>query len=146
MYVGLKLLGATPQADDDEYIVKSIYNAWLFRNTSDPVLFSPLTDIESYNKQTFPLDPLLVETVIRGIPGNYMTLITTGPFKSLDPDSSINVVFSIICGAKFGTDPTREDTDNSKKTFLTNTFWAQTAYDGEDRNGNRRGPERQQRS
>lgn len=136
MYVGFKLLGATPQKDDTDYTVKAIYNAWLFRNTSDPVLFSPVTDIDSYNKQRFPLDPILIESVIKGIPGNYMTLITTGPFKSLDPDSSINVVFAMICGSKFGNDPTTQDTENSKKTFLTNTFWAQTAYDGEDRNGN----------
>ena len=136
MYVGFKLLGATPQADDQAYVVKASYNAWLFRNTSDPVLFSPVTDIESYEKQRIPLAPLLVDNVIRGIPGNYMTLISTGPFQSLDPDSSLNVVFAMICGSKFGDDPTIEDTDNSKTNFLTNAFWAQTAYDGEDRNGN----------
>ncbi len=136
MYVGFKLLGATPQANDQSYIVRALYNAWLFRNTSDPVLFSPVTDIESYQKQRVPLAPLLIDSVIRGIPGNYMTLISTGPFQSLDADSAINVVFAMICGSKFGDDPTTDDTDNSKTNFLTNAFWAQTAYDGEDRNGN----------
>lgn len=136
LYVALKHLGATPQANDTTYKVDTSYNAWLFRNTSDPVLFSPQTDIESYQKQREPLDPLLIETVIKGIPGNYMTLLTTGPFQSLEPDSSINVVFTVICASKFGNDPTTEDTDNSKQNLFTNAFWAQTAYDGEDRNGN----------
>ncbi len=136
MYVGLKLLGATPQSNDNSYQVGSIYNAWLFRNTSVPILFSPQTDIESYRKQSEPLDPLIIDTIIRGIPGNYMTLITTGPFSSIDPDSTINVAFAIICGSKYGNDPTREDTENSKKNFYNNISWAQTAYNGEDRNAN----------
>lgn len=136
MYAALKLLGATPQADDPNYTVTTQYNAWLFRNTSDPILFSPQNDIDSYEKQRVPLAPLLIDTIIRGIPGNYMTLITTGPFQSLDPDSTINVAFAVICASKFGSDPTTQDTDNSKINLLTNAFWAQTAYDGEDRNGN----------
>ena len=136
LYVALKHLGATPQAADTTYKIDSSYNAWLFRNTSVPILFSPQTDIESYRKQTEPLDPLTFDTVIRGQRGNYMTLLTTGPFHSLDPGSSINVVFAVICGSKFGNDPTTEDTENSKQNLFTNAFWAQTAYDGEDRNGN----------
>ncbi|MFB3042594.1 MAG: hypothetical protein ACE1ZS_12445, partial [Candidatus Poribacteria bacterium] len=54
----------------------------------------------------------------------------------IDVDSSINVVFAVICGRKFGNDLTTDDTDNSKQNLFTNAFWAQTAYDGEDRNGN----------
>lgn len=136
LYVGLKLLGATPQKSDTTYKVRTSYNAWLFRDTSDPILFSPTTDIESYKKQVEPLDRLLIDNVISGIPGNYMTLITTGPFESLEPDSTINVSFAVICGSKFGSDPTTEDTENSKKNFYANIDWAQTAYDGEDRNSN----------
>ncbi len=138
MYVSLQLLGATPQADDDIYRRDSSYNAWLFRDSSDPVLFSPQTDIECYAKQTQPLDPLIIDRVIKGIPGNYMTLITTGPLKSLDPDSTINVVFAVVCASKYGNDPTIQDTENSKKNLYTNASWAQTAYNGEDRNGNDR--------
>jgi hypothetical protein len=136
LYVGLKHLGATPQADDNTYQIRGTYNAWLFRDSSDPVLFSPQTDIDAYQKQQQPLDPLIVDTVIKGRRGNFMTLLTTGPFAKIDPDSSINVVFAIICGSKFGSDPNTQDTFNSRQNFYTNAFWAQTAYDGEDRNSN----------
>ncbi|MCG8608883.1 hypothetical protein MJD09_28340, partial [bacterium] len=138
LYIGLKHLGATPQADDDEYIVRATYNAWLFRNSTDPVLFSPITDIDSYQKQREPMDAGVFNANIAGKPGNFMTLITTGPFKILDPDSSINVVFAVICASKFGNDPNDQDTEQSRQDLYTNAFWAQTAYDGEDRNGNNR--------
>ena len=136
LYVGLKYLGATPQGDDNTYQIRATYNAWLFRDSSDPVLFSPQTDIDAYQKQQQPLDPLIIDQVIKGRRGNFMTLITTGPFARIDPDSSINVVFAVICGSKFGNDPNTEDSINSRENFYTNAFWAQTAYDGEDRNGN----------
>jgi hypothetical protein len=136
LYIGLKHLGATPQADDDEYMLRTTYNAWLFRNSSDPVLFSPITDIDSYLKQQVPMDPGVFNANIAGRPGNFMTLLTAGPFKTLDPDSSINVVFAVINASKFGNDPNDEDTEQSRQNFYTNAFWAQTAYDGEDRNGN----------
>lgn len=136
LYVGLKHLGATPQANDATYKVGSSYNAWLFRNGSDPLFFSPQTDIESYEKQRSPLTRGIIDNFLTGRAGNYMTLLTTGPFQSLDPDSSINVVFAVVCGSKFGNDPNNADTEQNKQNFYTNAFWAQTAYDGEDRNGN----------
>lgn len=136
LYVGLKYLGATPQADDVSYRVGASYNAWLFRDTSDPVLFSPRTDIESYRKQSEPLDRLIIESVITGRRGNYMTLISTGPFARLEPDSTINVNFAIVCASKSGSDPQSADTENNRQNLLTNAFWTQTAYNGEDRNGN----------
>ncbi len=136
LYIGLKHLGATPQANDTTYQTAASYNVWLFRDTSDPVLFSPQTDIDSYQKQKEPLPPLLVDTVVKGRRGNFMSLITTGPFASIEPDSSINVVFAVICASKSGNDANNLDTFNSKQDLFTNAFWAQTAYDGEDRNGN----------
>ncbi|MDL1874892.1 hypothetical protein FBQ85_06940 [Cytophagia bacterium CHB2] len=136
LYVALKHLGATPQANDQAYRVASSFNSWLFRDTSDPVLFSPQTDIESYQKQAEPMDRFLIDRVIKGRVGNFMTLLTTGPFQSLDPDSSINVVFAVICAGKFGSDDNRLDTEQSRQNLYTNAFWAQTAYDGEDRNAN----------
>ena len=67
-----------------------------------------------------------------------MSLITTGPFQSIDPDSSINVVFGIICASKLGNDANNLDTEQNRQDLYTNAFWAQTAYDGEDRNSNNR--------
>ncbi|MFZ5515577.1 MAG: hypothetical protein ACOY90_03000 [Candidatus Zhuqueibacterota bacterium] len=132
LYVGMKVLGVTPQADDDVYTLNSKYNAWRFRNTDDPVLFSPTDDVARYEKMSTSLPVEIVE----GAPGNYMTLITTGPFERLDPDSSINVAFSIVCGAKAGLDPNTDDSEESKAYFYTNAGWSQTAYNGEDRNSN----------
>ncbi len=136
LYVALKHLGATPQENDTIYNIQATYNVWLFRDTMNPDLFSPITDIESYRKQTQPLPASILNSQVLRQRGNYMTLITTGPFESIDADSSINVVFAVICGRKFGNDLTTDDTNNSKQNLFTNAFWAQTAYDGEDRNGN----------
>jgi hypothetical protein len=136
LYVALKVLGATPQANDAIYRVNSLYNAWLFRNAGDPLFFSPQTDIDSYDKMRLPLTQGIIDNFLKGTVGNYMTMISTGPFKSLDPDSSINVPFAVICAGKFGSDLTKLDTENSRQNLYTNAFWAQTAYDGEDRNGN----------
>ncbi len=138
LYVGLKHLGATPQADDQLYRPTASFNTWLFRDTSDPVLFSPQTDIESYQKQVEPMPRFVIDRVVKGRPGNFMTLLTTGPFQRLDPDSSINVVFAVICAGKFGTDDNRLDTEQSRQNLYTNAYWAQTAYNGEDRNANNR--------
>ncbi len=135
LYVGLKVLGAMPQADDMTYKLSSNYNAWLFRNTDNPTFFSPPDDIARYEKMAHGLPPAGVE-VLKSTPGNYMTLITTGPFGRFDPDSSINVAMAVICGAKYALDPTTEDTEESKFYFYINAGWAQTAYNGEDRNAN----------
>ncbi|MDZ7261494.1 MAG: hypothetical protein ONB05_05245 [candidate division KSB1 bacterium] len=135
LYVGLKLLGATPQTNDTTYKKRTTYNAWLFRNTTDPTFFSPTDDIACYEKMAVTLNPVALSS-LHGTRGNYMTLIATGPFAALEPDSSINVVYAVVCAAKFGTDPTTEDTENSKKNLYTNAGWAQIAYNGEDRNGN----------
>lgn len=136
LYAALKVLGATPQANDATYRIKSLFNSWLFRNASDPLFFSPQTDIESYDKMRLSLTKEIIENFLEGVPANHMTLISTGPFRSLDPDSSINVAFAMVCASKFGSDPTTQDTENSRQNLYTNAFWAQTAYDGEDRNGN----------
>lgn len=135
LYVGLKVLGATPQANDRAYQLGSKYNAWLFRNTDNPTFFSPADDITRYEKMVYGLPPAGLN-ILQSTPGNYMTLIATGPFERFDPDSSINVVFAVVCGAKYGLDPTTKDTDASKTYFYINSGWAQTAYNGEDRNSN----------
>jgi len=74
--------------------------------------------------------------ILKNTPGNYMTLIATGPFERIDPDSTIHVAIAVVCGAKYGLDPTTEDTEESKTNFYINSGWAQTAYNGEDRNAN----------
>lgn len=139
LYVALKLLGATPQVGDTTYQKRTIYNVWVFRSNPQSVgeeLSTPQNDGERYERMRTPLlSPATVEFV-RTQPGNYMTLLSTGPFQFLDPDSSINVVFAVVCASKYGNDPTTLDTENSKRNLYINARWAQRAYDGEDKNGN----------
>lgn len=137
LYVGLKLLGATAQANDTSYQGDVGYNAWLFRNNADPNFFSPLDDLARYEKMRVPLSSNLLKQ-LKGHAGNYMTLISTGKFSFIEPDSTLNVVLGVICGPKNGNEPTTDDTENSKRLFYTNARWAQIAYNGEDRNGNGR--------
>ena len=138
LYAAIKNLGATPQANDTTYRSRATFNAWLFRDASDPVLFSPQTDIECYQKQREPLDPVAYNSRVKGQKGNFITMITTGPFKTIAPDSALNVVFAVICASKGGSDPNSADTEANRSNLNTNGFWAQTAYDGEDRNANGR--------
>ena len=90
LYIALKLLGVTQQPTDDLYRFKTRYNTWFFRNNDDPFFFSPTTD--SWNGpvqgryQKMSIDSLITARDIvpqLGKAGNFMTLITTGPFDSL---------------------------------------------------------------
>ena len=90
LYIALKLLGVTQQPTDDLYRFKTRYNTWFFRNNDDPFFFSPTTD--SWNGpvqgryQKMSIDSSITANDIvpqLGGPGNFMTLITTGPFDSL---------------------------------------------------------------
>ena len=83
-------MGGTPQPTDDLYQFKPRYNTWFFRNNDDPFFFSPTTD--SWNGpiqgryQKMSIDSVIIANDIIpqiGGPGNFMTLITTGPFDSL---------------------------------------------------------------
>jgi hypothetical protein len=134
-YVGLKLLGAAPPYGDTAYTGFAHMHVWGFRDFTDPVYFSPQNDQERYQKMSVPMTSQEIENILRE-PSNRMTLLSTGPFERLDPDSTMNVVFAIVCGKKYGNDPTTEDTELAKLNLFTNAFWAQTAYHGEDRNGN----------
>jgi len=92
LYVGLKLLGATSDPTDDVYRFDSGFNAWLFRNNDDPLFFWPTTDVARYEKMS--VDSLFIQNNILPAldlgPGNFMTLITTGPFKHILPDEDRN--------------------------------------------------------
>ena len=64
------------------------------------------------------------------------TLISTGPFSSLLPGDSLNVVFGVICARKNGTLPASLDTRDQRKNLYSNASFCQKAYQGEDINGN----------
>ncbi len=146
-YIGIKLLGSTPFPEGDS--VRAIFNMWQFRNNDDPVFFSPNSDDQRYDKMSRGLntDPNWSnpnsELYWRKLPGaigpnNRTMLLSTGPFPVLQPGDTLNVVFAVVCAKKFGPDPMEEDTERNKKNLYLNSFWAQIAYDGEDRNRNNR--------
>jgi len=145
-YVAVKLLGATPFPIGIDSLAslyrQTYYNAWRFRSSQgDPAYFSPSDDFHSDRylsrftrmSQSMPLDKI---TLLRERPDNITTLLSVGPFKSLSPGESVEVVLAVVCAKKFGSDPERFDTPAQRKTFSSNMNWAQQTYDGEDLNGN----------
>ncbi|MFQ5606196.1 MAG: hypothetical protein ACE5HS_23235 [bacterium] len=144
-YIGVKLLGSEPFPTGDS--VRAVFNMWQFRNNDDPFFFSPTTDDQRYDKLSVgfntrpdfsdPSNPLYWRNQAGAIgPNNRTMLLATGPFALVNPGESINVVFAIVTAKKFGADPMPLDTEKSKKNLFLNAFWAQTAFDGEDRNQN----------
>ncbi|MFQ5752949.1 MAG: hypothetical protein ACE5HI_13225, partial [bacterium] len=144
-YIGVKLLGSIPFPAGDS--LRAVFNMWQFRNNDDPVYFSPTTDDQRYDKLSRgfntrpdlsdPNNPLYWRNLAASIgPSNRTMLLATGPFEMVHPGESVNVVFAIVTAKKFGPDPMEEDSEKSKKNLFLNAFWAQTAFDGEDRNQN----------
>jgi len=147
-YLGVKLLGSTPFPRGIDSLAdltrrSSFYNAWGFRRTSPPsAYFSPLSDAENiggarsrYDRLASSMDSAFISP-LRLSAGNFTTLLSTGPFETLNPGDSLSVVFGIICARKFGTQPANLDTREQRRTLYTNASFAQQAYDGEDVNGN----------
>jgi len=83
--------------------------------------------------------PVLADGVTVGIaPANTVDLLSVGPFPSLAPGDSLNVVFAVVCAKKSGNALPSEDYHNAtlRKTLYSNCSWAQQCYNGEDLNGN----------
>lgn len=144
-YVALSFLGADPQTGDTSYHQDVVHNWWYFSNSgaTEPWQMPPATETARYQRMIQSLDDNIYNISIRdqsdpeiGIPGNYMNLITTGPFQYIMPDSSINVVFAIVCGKKSGTGAHTVDTEQTRQNLIENLSWALRAYYGEDTNRN----------
>lgn len=137
LYVAYRLLGATPPGNDQTYRKRTNYAAWQFRNFSNPseIFFSPQDDIGRYEVMRNSLSAEGLSVVNRR-PGNYIELLSTGPFQALEPDSSLNIVFALICAGKFGDEPNSADSEIMRRNLYANASWAQRAYDGEDKNRN----------
>jgi hypothetical protein len=137
-YGGIKFLGSTP------YKNATLYQSWLYNNSTDATFFSPGTDDLKYSKMTTPLLPAQLNALFGiggdGKPSNNMTLLTVGPFSYIAAGDSVNVVFALLA-AKMKTwgPPDPDDLTyyphNRDKLYQTCT-WAQKTYNGEDRNGN----------
>lgn len=150
-YIGIKLLGTYPKPFTEATRQRTNFTVWQFRNTTDPVYFSPTTDAQRYSKmQGFLAPGIRIDTnrinFLRQNPGNRSTLVTYGPYRDTSGNpfqlryiqDTVNIVFGVICAKKNGTDPMNLDTDFQKQILYNNAFWAQRAYNGEDRNENGR--------
>jgi len=155
-YVAFKLLGVTPMPSIETTNNRTKYTIWQFRNTTDPIYFSPTTDnvnnnqagkyqkMQGYLSINPTLDsinnPTIVPSrndVLRHSPSNRSTLISYGPIKKPTGErftlryiqDTINVVYAVICAKKFGTEPTTWDSASQRKNLDISAGWAQSAYD-----------------
>ncbi len=139
-YAAVKLLGVDPKPSGVP--VRSKWTIWQFKNTTDPVYFSPTDDQQRYSKMKGFLAPGVVIdstrlNVLRLNPGNRVTLLSYGPYKKTDGSAfslryqqdTMNVVFAVVCAKKYGTDPASWDSSYQKKDLYSNAGWAQRAYD-----------------
>ncbi|MDC0579940.1 hypothetical protein OAP11_04185 [Bacteroidia bacterium] len=155
-YVGQKFLGAQDKngfqhpRSNPRFNVH--YNAWQFNSTSDPIYFQPTNDNTRYQKLTKGLNdhPCWDENnttnpscgsksyqeQLNGL-GNRSDLVAVGPFLNVAPGDHIKVSYAyIFAKKKEDGNPNAENNAIQKSTFLANAKWAQTAYNGEDKNFN----------
>jgi hypothetical protein len=138
------------------------YNGWKFNNrTGSQVYFYPENDdnpsepfrgkfqrlktkMPKPNLEALSRPPNIVspsDGITTGeAPASMTDLLSVGPFQSLAPGESVQVVFAYVAAKKFGSGSPSTDYQNPLlRTILnSNASWAQQAYDGEDINGNNR--------
>lgn len=144
-YIGLKYLGSedkngfrSPKLDT---AFKVNYNTWQFQNAADPLYFFPTTDNARFAKMENGLNYRSdFNTNIRNqirTASNRSTLVAAGPYAPLNPGDEVKISFAVVCAKKKEDgNPNSDDTDPQKEGLITNALWAQTAYFGEDINGN----------
>ena len=145
-YIGIQYCGSEPRLNDRILLegdsVSSVnFVSWQFNNTDDPNFFAPQDDIDRYfkmqgffggtNRWDSGIDPSKLKTA-----SNRSLLITNGPFSTIAPGDSINVVYAIVCAKKYGTDAASIDSEEQKTNLYNSSDWALRAYYGEDRNRN----------
>ncbi len=133
-YIGIQFLGSSILQDSAHFV------SWQFRNTSDPKYFAPQNDVQRYKKMVGEFSEGIVynDAIAAAIKlrSNRSMLITAGPYTSIAPGDSINIVYAYVAAKKFGYDNPALDTDVQKTNLYSNAGWAIRAYNGEDRNGN----------
>jgi hypothetical protein len=143
-YVGVKFLGSTPFGitQTDSLKVPRNFVTWQFRNTVDPVYFAPTTEAARFEKMkgyftgTTRVNPTIINQIRQ--PSNRSVLVTAGPYTQLNYLDTLEVVFSMICAKKSGSDPQQWDSTYQRAQLYAHADWAQKAYNGEDKNGNGR--------
>lgn len=155
-YIGQKFLGA-----EDKYgfhhpfidgTFKDHYNAWEFNNTTNPVFFLPSTEQGRYIKLTQGLNQdkcwtrnatqnpdcgaLSYKDQLKAA-GNRSDLVSVGPFRNFLPGDKITVTYALVLAKKLEDgQPNAEDNPAQQTLLKANARWAQTAFNGEDKNFN----------
>ncbi len=133
-YIGIQFLGSSVYQDTANFVT------WKYKSTTDPKYFTPPNDVQRYMKMSgyFADGIRFNETIAKDIkkPGTWTILLSAGPYKTIAPGDSINVVFAYVAAKKYGYDNPALDTKVQKTNLYNNAGWAIRAYNGEDRNGN----------
>ena len=153
-YIGMALLGTTPFPVDSSRGIfvdslgdlyhQTFFNAWIYRNGQGvQALFSPTDDYNSsqylsrYTRMTQSIPQTTIDAM-RTTPQNYTTMLSTGPWHTLGPNDSVQVVFAVVCAEKAGAEFEGLDKPEQRANLNINLQWAQRCYNGEDANGNNR--------
>ncbi len=148
-YVGVKFLGSTPfgMTPADTNRIPRHFVTWQFRNTVDPIYFSPMTDqdgsqVGRYGKLRglFDFNVMVNPSILASIkqPSNRSILVSAGPYSRLNYLDTLEIVYAMVCAKKSGTDPQQWDSTYQRAELHSHADWSQKAYNGEDKNGNGR--------
>jgi len=112
------------------------------RDSTDPIYFSPTTEGQRYAKMAVGLNTVaglnFNNSILPAIKqaGNRATLLSAGPYKTLNPGDSLNVVFAIVCARMTEDGHSLQADDLVQKTqLISNAHWAQRTYNGATING-----------
>jgi hypothetical protein len=160
VYSGQKFLGASdktgfrhPSLDPN---FKNHYNCWLFRNSSEPLLFEPGNDVARYEKMTQGLNFNACWRYPAGSPppgcsgssiydnlrtaNNRSNLNVVGPFAKFEPGDTVHLAYALVFGpyqkSANGSPTVNQDLPEERAQFLQNAVKVQATFNGEDVNFN----------
>ncbi len=148
-YVGFRILGTdyVPRDYWDTY-----YRQWVWSTSSNmnyPEYVMPVDDAQRYDfmQESVPSKPGQDGYTAAGYPNepdSWLFLLSAGPFGKhpdadstnwvLKPGESVNIAFAVVCAP--WANSSLADSPERRAMLLANSDWAQTAYNGEDVNGN----------
>jgi len=132
---------------------KSHYNSWVFNNSAQPIYAFPTSDNQRFTKMTDglndhpcwnnPQSGFCVNSIDTDIQkdlnasGNRSDLLSIGPFRRFEPGDTIELSFAFVLAKKKDDgNPNADNNITQKEYFVNNSTWAQTAFNGEDKNFN----------
>jgi len=145
-YVGVQYLGAelngelyTPELRPDFEVN---FNSWQFRSFGSNQFSTPGNDQQRYLKMRTSLldDTLAWENTIQEQirqPRNSSFFVSAGPFARVAPGETVTATFAVVLARKFEDgNPTPANTPAQRTNLVRHSGWAQSAFNGEDINGN----------